>query len=473
VSKVFAVILCGGSGSRLWPLSRAQLPKQFLPLVSEHSMLQDTVLRLRGLEEIAGIVVVSNDEHRFLVADQLRQIEIDPRLHLLEPVGRNTAPAVAAAALALGRDAEESVLLVLPSDHLIQGIDGYHAAVREAVNLADQGKLVTFGVEPSSPATGYGYIRRGAPVGNGEASFFVAEFVEKPDERRAHCFLETGQYYWNSGMFVFRADRYLGELRSFRPEIAAAVERAVAKGHHDLDFVRLDAGEFRDCPSDSVDYAVMERTRDACVVVARFRWSDVGSWSSLWEVAPKDARENVARGDAFLDDVQNCYVHSESRLVAAVGVKDLVIVETDDAVLVVHKAHAQNVKQTVEHLQKNSRTEHITHSRVYRPWGYYESIDTGERFQVKRLMVKPAAKISLQRHRRRSEHWVVVAGRARVTRGEEEILLEPNQSTFIPMGTRHRLENAGEGPLFVIEVQSGEYLGEDDIERFADDYKRV
>lgn len=472
-SKVFAVILCGGSGSRLWPLSRALLPKQFLPLVSEHSMLQDTVLRLRGLEEIAGVIVVSHDEHRFLVADQMRQIETDPRLHLLEPVGRNTAPAVAAAAFALGRDAEDALLLVLPSDHLIDDVDRFHAAVREAAALADEGKLVTFGVEPSSPATGYGYIRRGERVGNREASFSVAEFIEKPDEKRARGFLSSGEYYWNSGMFVFRADRYLGELRSFRPDIASAVERAAAKGRHDLDFVRLDAGEFGACPSDSIDYAVMERTAQACVVAARFGWSDVGSWDSLWEVAPKDGRENVVRGDTYLDDVRNSYVRSESRLVAAVGVKDLVIVETDDAVLVAHKSRAQNVKQTVEHLQKNNRTEHLSHRRVYRPWGYYESIDSGERFQVKRLMIKAGAKISLQRHRRRSEHWVVVAGRARVMRGEEEIMLEPNQSTFIPMGTRHRLENAGEGPLFVIEVQSGEYLGEDDIERFADDYKRV
>lgn len=473
MSRVFAVILCGGTGSRLWPLSRALLPKQFLPLVSEHTMLQETALRLRGLDEIAGVVLVSNDEHRFLVADQMRGIGVVPRLHLLEPAGRNTAPAVAAAALALGEEARDAVLLVLPSDSLIEGVDRFHAAVREAVALAERGKLVTFGIEPDAPATGYGYIRRGAPAPTGPSSFLVAEFVEKPDANRALDFVASGEYYWNSGMFVFRAERYLDELRAFRPDIARAVERAVTKSRSDLDFVRLDAQEFGACPSDSLDYAVMERTREACVVAARFRWSDVGSWSALWEVGEKDARGNIARGDTYADRTENCYLRAESRLLAAVGVKDLVIVETDDAVLVAHKDAAQDVKQTVEHLRASNRPEHFSHSRVYRPWGYYESIDAGERYQVKRLMIKPGAKISLQRHRSRAEHWVVVAGRARVTRDEDLIHLGPNQSTYIPQGTRHRLENIGEGPLFVIEVQSGDYLGEDDIERFADDYKRI
>jgi mannose-1-phosphate guanylyltransferase / mannose-6-phosphate isomerase len=328
---------------------------------------------------------------------------------------------------------------------------------------------VTFGIVPTGPATGYGYIRCGQPDDQG---FAVAAFVEKPDAARAQAFLAEGGYYWNSGMFLFGARRYLEELRRFRPDILDSVEAAVDKATLDLDFLRLDAGEFARCPADSVDYAVMERTRDAAVVVADFDWSDVGSWTALWELAPKDTHGNSVRGDVYLDQVTNSYVRAEQRLVAAVGVRDLVIIETDDAVLVTTKDRAQDVKQAVEHLKATRREEHISHSRVYRPWGYYESIDDGAAYQVKRLVLKPGCRISLQRHRHRAEHWVVVAGRAKVTRGAEELLLGPNQSTHIPLGAKHRLENVGDEPLYVIEVQSGDYFGEDDIERFDDDYRR-
>jgi mannose-1-phosphate guanylyltransferase/mannose-6-phosphate isomerase len=470
-SQVVPIVLCGGSGSRLWPLSRLALPKQFLPLVSERTMLQDTVSRLAGVPDLQPPVVVSSTEHRFLVAEQLREIGVAPRAIVLEPAGRNTAPAVAAALLALGKEAGDAVAIVLPSDHLIGDIARFHAALAAAIDAARAGRLVTFGVLPDSPHTGYGYIRRAETAAAGAVQP-VAEFVEKPSLERAKQFLASGEYLWNSGIFVFRADRYLEELRAQRPDILAAVEQAVAKATRDLDFLRLDDAAFGACPSDSIDYAVMEHTRAASVVTADFKWSDVGSWSALWELGTKDAAGNVTRGDVYLDQARNSYVRAENRLVAAVGVENLLIVETDDAVLVAHKDHAQDVKQTVEHLKRAQRAEHISHSRVYRPWGYYEGLDEGTGFQVKRLMVKPGAKISLQLHRRRAEHWVVVSGRAKVTRDSEEIVLGPNQSTYIPLGMRHRLENVGADPLYVIEVQSGDYLGEDDIERFADDYRR-
>jgi mannose-1-phosphate guanylyltransferase/mannose-6-phosphate isomerase len=464
------VILCGGSGTRLWPLSRALLPKQFLPLASARTLLQETVQRLAGLE-ISPSVLVSHAEHRFLIAEQLREIGVTPACHLLEPEARNTAPAVAAAALWLSRQDPDAMLLVLPSDHVIQDEKKFHGAVRRAAQLAARGRLVTFGIIPSMPSTGYGYIRRGDAEEVPEA-FAVAEFVEKPDRERASAFLADGRYYWNSGMFLFTARRYLEELRRFRPDILASVEAALLRSTPDLDFVRLDARAFASCPADSVDYAVMERTRAASVVAADFGWSDIGSWSALWELDPKDAQGNSVRGDVYLDGASGCYVRAEGRLVAALGVRDLVIVETDDAVLVAHKDHAQDVKQTVEHLKRSRRDEHISHRRVYRPWGYFESIGEGSAYQVKRLMLKPGSRISLQRHRRRAEHWVVVAGRAKVTRGAEETVIGPNQSTYIPLGAKHRLENIGAEPLFVIEVQSGDYFGEDDIERFDDDYRR-
>ena len=466
------VILCGGSGTRLWPLSRLLLPKQFLPLASARTMLQETALRLAGLNT-APAVLVSHAEHRFLVAEQLREAGVPPAGHLLEPEARNTAPAVAAAALWLSQQDPDATLLVLPSDHVIQETSRFHDAVQRAAQLAARGRLVTFGIVPTAPSTGYGYVRRGAADKDVAGAFSVAEFVEKPDAARARAFLADGSYYWNSGMFVFTARRYLEELRRFRPDILSSVETAVREAARDLDFLRLDAKAFGSCPAESVDYAVMERTREASVVAADFGWSDIGSWRALWELDPKDAQGNSVRGDVYLDGAAGCYVRAEDRLVAALGVRDLVIVETDDAVLVAHKDRAQDVKQAVEHLKRSRREEHVSHRRVYRPWGYYESIGEGGAYQVKRLMLKPGARISLQRHRRRAEHWVVVAGRAKVTRGGEETVLGPNQSTYIPLGAKHRLENVGTEPLVVIEVQSGDYFGEDDIERFDDDYRRA
>ncbi len=433
-------------------------------------MLQDTVLRLHGLDGGSAPVAISNSEQRFLVAEQLREIGVAPRMHLLEPEGRNTAPAVALAALALLKTDPEALMLVLPADHMIGDNERFHAAIRIAAEQARHGRLATFGVRPDEPATGYGYIRRGAKLG--ERAYEVAQFVEKPEIERARAFVASGEYYWNSGMFLFGARFYLEELERHRPDIAKACRLAFDRGAKDLDFFRPEEKAFLACPPDSVDYAVMEKTRHACVVEADFPWSDIGSWAALWTAGDKDAAGNVVRGDVYLDDSAGSYVRAESRLVAAIGVKNLVIVETDDAVLVADKARAQEVKEVVERLSRQARTEHVSHSRVHRPWGYYESIDAGERFQVKRLMLKPGARISLQLHRRRAEHWVVVSGKARVTRGEEQLVLQPNESTYIPVGFKHRLENIGTEPLLVIEVQSGDYLGEDDIERFDDDYKR-
>jgi len=470
--KLVPVVLCGGSGTRLLPLSRSFLPKQFLPLVSERTMLQDTLARLSGLDGAESPIAVANEEHRFLVAEQLREIGCTPRALLLEPVGRNTAPAVAAAALQVAPD---SILLVLPADHSIAGLEELHAAIRAGAELAAGGKLVVFGIPPKSPHTGYGYVKRGPKVHSGlrEGAFAVERFVEKPALDKARAFLAEGGYFWNSGMFMFRADRFLAELDTGRPDIVAGVRKALDAAGRDLDFVRLDKDAFARVPSDSIDYAVMERTRDAVLIEARFAWSDVGSWNELWAAGAKDASGNVTHGDVLLADTKDSYIRSEGRLVAAVGASDMVIVETSDAVLVARKERADELKQMVERMKATQRPEHALHRRVYRPWGYFESLDTGDRFQVKRLMIKPGAKISLQRHQKRAEHWVVVSGKARITRDEDTIHLTENQSTFIPLGAKHRLENPGTEPLYVIEVQSGSYLGEDDIERFADDYKRT
>jgi mannose-1-phosphate guanylyltransferase/mannose-6-phosphate isomerase len=462
------VVLCGGSGTRLWPLSRSHLPKQFLPLVSERTMLQETLARLRGLDGAQAPIAIANDEHRFLAAEQLREISAPPQALVLEPAGRGTAAAAAAAALLVAD--KTSVMLVLAADHVITEIPKFHAAVKSAVRLAGEGALVVFGIAPASPHTGYGYIKQGAPRGD---AFVVERFVEKPDLDTAKEFLAAGGYFWNSGMFAFRAERYLAELERHRPDIVAGVKRAMAAAQRDMDFVRPERSAFLAVPDDSIDRAVMEKTREAVVVPARFGWSDVGSWSALWALAPKDALGNVSQGDVMARDSHGSYLRSEGRLIAAVGVENLVVIETSDAILVSTKERADDVKLAVEQLKKGKRTEHAIHRRVYRPWGYYESIDAGERFQVKRLMVKPGARLSLQRHRRRAEHWVVVSGEARVTRGDEELRLGANQSTYIPTGATHRLENPGTEPLFVIEVQSGDYFGEDDIERFADDYRRT
>jgi mannose-1-phosphate guanylyltransferase/mannose-6-phosphate isomerase len=472
-SKVYPVVLCGGAGSRLWPMSRQLLPKQFLPLVSERTMLQETVERLRGLAGAEPPTVVSNNEHRFLVAEQLRAIGVPPLAQILETLGRNTAPAVAVAALALERADPDAVMLVLPADHLIRDVETFHLAIRKAAAAARAGFLVTFGIRPDHPATGYGYIEGGEPIADHDSVFRVARFVEKPDAATARKFLERGTFAWNSGMFVVGARRYLEELGRHAPEILAACRAAWEKAATDLDFVRLEEASFAACPADSIDYAVMEKTDAAAVVPVDIGWSDVGSWATLWEVGEKDERGNVLRGDVNVQGVENCYVRAESRMVSVLGLSDAVVVETDDAVLVASKDQAQKVKDIVGKLDAAKRTEHVSHRRVYRPWGYYESIDAGDRFQVKRLMVQPGAALSLQMHHHRAEHWVVVSGTAKVTRGDEVKLLAENESTYIPIGVKHRLENPGKVELHLIEVQSGGYLGEDDIVRFEDVYRRA
>ncbi|TAJ80665.1 MAG: mannose-1-phosphate guanylyltransferase/mannose-6-phosphate isomerase [Gallionellaceae bacterium] len=468
---LYPVILSGGSGTRLWPLSRAALPKQFLPLVSEQTLFQETLLRLRGLNDMAAPIVVCNNEHRFLAAEQLRAIDVSPLALILEPFGRNTAPAVAAAAY-VAQDAD-ATLLVLPADHLIQDVAGFHRAIQAALLLAQQDKLVTFGITPDEPATGFGYIERGAALSATDQAYAVARFVEKPDLATAQTFLASGNFFWNSGMFVFKAATYLAELQRHRPDIHAAAQRAWQLSQRDLDFCRLDEAAFAECPSDSIDYAVMERTQAAAMVTVDIGWNDIGSWSSLSGTCAHDARGNAVRGDVYVAESDNCYLRAESRMIAAIGIKDMVVVETADAVLVMHKDSAQDVKHTVEYLKQAERTEHLVHRRVYRPWGYYEGIDVGERFQAKRITVNPGAKLSLQKHQYRAEHWVVVSGKARVTRGEDSLVLYPDQSTYIPLGVVHRLENIGDTPLHLIEVQSGSYLGEDDIVRLDDDYQRI
>ena len=468
------VILSGGAGTRLWPLSRELYPKQLLPLTGARTMLQQTVLRLEGLTTAAP-VVVCNEAHRFLVAEQLRQLHITPRATVLEPFGRNTAPAIALAAHAalkgVGSDANavDPVLLVLPADHVIRDVAAFQGAVRVALAAAEAGQLATFGVVANSPETAYGYIQRGAPSG---AAFRIARFIEKPNSERAREFVQSGDYYWNSGMFVFRARRYLQELQRFQAEMARICESAFRSAQADLDFTRIGAAAFEACPADSIDYAVMEKTAEAVVVPLNAGWSDVGSWSSLHAASEADAHGNVIHGDVVLEDTQGSYLYSESRLVTAVGVRDHVVVETKDAVLVAPKNRVQDVKKLVQLLKERGRYEHSLHREVFRPWGSYDSIESGGRFQVKRLKVKPRAALSLQMHHHRAEHWVVVAGTARITRGDEVFLLEENQSTYIPIGVKHRIENPGMIPLEIIEVQSGSYLGEDDIVRFEDVYGR-
>jgi mannose-1-phosphate guanylyltransferase/mannose-6-phosphate isomerase len=450
-------------------LSRELYPKQLLPLVGEHTLLQDTVLRLAGLDA-APAVVVCNDAHRFLVAEQLRIIHAPPQAIVLEPVGRNTAPAIALAAhAAIASAGEGALLLVLPADHVIRDAAAFRRAVEVAVIAARAGNLATFGVVPRIPETGYGYIRRGAAEGK---AWRIERFVEKPERARAEEFLASGEYYWNSGMFVFAARRYLDELQRLAPDIAAVCERASRGAQRDLDFTRIDAGAFAACRSESIDYAVMEKTSAAVVVPLDAGWSDVGSWSTLHDACDKDADGNVRKGDVLTEDTQGCYLYAESRLVAAVGLRDHVVVETKDAVLVAPRERVQDVKALVAQIKQRGRSEHLLHREVFRPWGSYDSLDNGERFQVKRLVVRPGGVLSLQLHHHRAEHWVVVSGTARITRGEEVFLLEENQSTYIPIGVRHRIENPGKIPLHIIEVQSGGYLGEDDIVRFEDQYGR-
>jgi len=464
------VVLAGGYGTRLWPLSRQLLPKQFLPLVSERSMLQEAVVRAQQVEGALPALVIANEEHRFLAAEQLRAMGAQGARVLLEPEGRGTAPAAALAALAAMEADARAIIAVYPADHRIADLAGFARSLRSAIALAAQGELVAFGIPPAGPATGYGYLVRGAALGPG---YRVARFVEKPDSARAAQLIAAGNAYWNSGMFVFGAAAYLEELDKHRPDIAAAARAAWRERAGDRDFIRPGREAFLACPQDSIDYAVMERTARAALVPAQFDWSDLGSWDTLWDVGTKDARGNVAEGDVQLLDAENCYVRAESRMVAALGLSGAVVIETSDAVLVASKEHAQHVKQVVARLAEAKRTEHLSHDRVYRPWGYYESVDSGAGYQVKRIVVSPGQALSLQRHRRRAEHWIVVSGTARVTCDERVFDLGANQSTFIPLGAKHRLENPGEAPLQLIEVQSGDYLGEDDIERFEDRYQRA
>ena len=475
---LYPVIMAGGSGSRLWPLSRQLNPKQFLALAdAQLSMLQATIRRLDGLE--VGLPrLICNEQHRFLAAEQLRQLGMEQANILLEPVGRNTAPAIALAALQALGEADDPLLLVLAADHLIQDVAAFHASIRSALPLAAAGKLVTFGIVPTHPETGYGYIEKGHALA--DDGYVVNRFVEKPDLATARDYLASGDHFWNSGMFLFRARRYLEALARFQPAMLTACRAALAGGAQDMHFTRVDAQAFAACPEDSIDYAVMEplcnaaegSSSDVAMVPLDAGWSDIGSWSALWEVGARDADGNLFKGDVLGQATRNSYVHADSRLVATVGVEDLVIVETQDAVLVAHKDQVQDVKQIVERLKRNGRQEHLNHRRVYRPWGMYESVDEGQRYQVKRITVKPGAKLSVQMHHHRAEHWIVVSGTARVTNGEQSYLVTENQSTYIPIGQIHALENPGVIPLELIEVQSGAYLGEDDIVRLEDRYGR-
>jgi len=467
---IVPVILSGGSGTRLWPLSRELHPKQLLPLVNEDTMLQGTLRRLENIDDLSAPMIICNDSHRFMVGEQLRAMNVEPAAILLEPVGRNTAPAVAIAAIQAISGGEDPVLLILPSDHVIENREAFQRAVNLAATYAETGKLITFGIVPTCPETGYGYIRKGEALADG--IYQVERFVEKPDLATAENYLQTGEYVWNSGMFMFRASHYLEELDKFAPGMKEACQKAHSSVIKDLDFIRLDKDIFAGCPGDSIDYAVMEKTSDAVVIPLDAGWSDVGTWSALWEISEQDDKGNVVTGDVIMHEGHNNYVHASDRMVAIVGVKDHVIVETSDAVLVAHKDAVQDVKAIVEKLTEEEREERVVHRKVYRPWGSYESVDGEDYFQVKRIIVNPGSSISLQLHNHRAEHWIVVKGSACVTRGEDVFELNENESTFIPLGVKHRLENITDVPLEIVEVQSGDYLGEDDIVRFEDKYGR-
>lgn len=468
MSIVVPVVMSGGSGTRMWPKSRQEHPKQFLSLLGENSMLQDTVLRLKGLGAEAPFLIC-NESHRFLVAEQLRNSKIEPSSIVLEPFGKNTAPAIAIAALS--QSSGDAILLVLAADHVITNVTEFHRLVRIGADAASSGKMVTFGIVPTSPETGYGYIQAGAGLQSEVAT--VERFVEKPDLETAKSYLEAGNFYWNSGMFMFRASDYLAELEKHQPKILEQCRLALANAKSDLDFIRLDAEQFELCPSDSVDYAVMEKTENAVVIPSNIGWSDVGSWSSLWEVSEKDDEGNHFVGDVIAKNSKNNLVHSDGRLVALVGIDDVIVVDTDDAILISSRDQVQDVKSIVNELKARERCEHLNHRKVQRPWGSYDSIDIGVGFQVKRITVNLGASLSLQKHHHRAEHWIVVSGTAEVTCGENVFIVEKNQSTYIPLGEKHRLRNPGKIPLKLIEVQSGDYLGEDDIVRFEDNYGRT
>lgn len=465
------VIIAGGVGSRLWPLSRELYPKQLIALLGEQTMLQATVTRVDGIAGGQNPLFVAGDEHRFMMAEQLRRIDVTPHAILLEPEGKNTAPAVAAAALTVRRQGNDPVLLVLPADHVISDVPAFHKAVEAALIEAEKGALVTFGIRPDHPETGYGYIRQGKAL-SGKRVFEVAEFVEKPNKALATKYVESGDYLWNSGMFAFKASVFLSELERHEPEILFATKKALKGAVADPDFTRLEPAAFATCPSRSIDYAVMEKTEKAAVVPVSMGWSDLGSWDALWSASDPDENGNVLVGDVLVEDVTGSYIRSESRLVTAVGLKNQVIIETPDGVLVTPRDRSQDVKRVVRLLKDEGRSEVTIHRTAYRPWGSYTVMEVENRYQVKHITVKPGGSLSLQMHHHRAEHWIVVAGTARVTRGDDTFLLSENESTYIPIGTRHRLENPGQVMLEMVEVQSGGYLGEDDIVRFDDIYGR-
>jgi mannose-1-phosphate guanylyltransferase/mannose-6-phosphate isomerase len=471
LSKIIPVILSGGSGTRLWPLSRKEYPKQYLPLAGDNTMLQETILRLNGLDNLTDPIIICNADHRFLVADQCQQIGTKNPIILLEPVGRNTAPAIAAAALQSLKDSDDSILLVLSADHVIQDIDAFHKAINIANQQAKSGKLATFGIVPTDANIGYGYIKSSKENSNG--AYKVEEFVEKPDLKTAQFYLEQGNYLWNSGMFMFQARSFIGELKAHSAAIVTSVNNAVNNAVQDLDFIRLEKQAFESSPSDSIDYVLMEKSNNVVVVPLDAQWNDIGAWPALYDISAKDSQGNVIKGDVITQDTTNTYINADHHMVAAIGVDNLIIIDTPDATFIATQDKAQEVKSIVKSLQASGRCESGAHRKVYRPWGWYDSIESGEFFQVKRLHVKPSAKLSLQMHHKRSEHWVVVSGTATVTNGEQTFSLNKGESTYIPLGVTHSLENATSEPLEIIEVQSGTYLGEDDIVRFEDVYGRV